>query len=367
MAVSIETRSIIDTYRQRAKAPRFLSTFATRKVFQSDEIELEVVREEEDVAIVLRDVSNSANYNVFDQYTNKRMKPPPYGEAALLEASKLDLQKQFGNTPYDTPEFQAIATSKCFDVFDLLVAKMRRAGELQMSQLFANGTLQLFAPDRVADAPLVRFELDFDARASHFADVGAAWSGASTKLDDLGDHAHTIKMNGRTTSDFDLIFGRTASRNFFQDSTVLSLLDNRNLDVGRVQRPQQIAGGGTYHGEISVDGFNFKLWTYDEYYKDSWTTPSAPEQRPYVADTHVLFRASDMIFRAAFGNVSRFGSPEGEVLKYLPPIMSDGLYTFSPFAFLSPNKKTLDISADTRMLFYPLSLDHFGRLETEPA
>lgn len=368
MAVSQETRSIIDTYRQRAPAPGFLSSYATRKVFDTAEIEIEIQRDDEDVAIVLRDLTNGPNYNVANQYTNKRMKAPPYGEAARIEAAKLKIQKQFGSSIYDSVDFQAAAVAQCFDVFDRCVRKMMRAGELQMSQILTEGELILNAPDKEANAPIQRFALDFGARASHFADVNNEWSGSGVPLDDLGDFAHTVRSNAGdgASNEFDLILGRTAKKNFYKDETVLALLDKKNIDQGQINRPQ-FRGNGVHHGSISADVFNFEIWTYPETYLDTWTDPANPVKVPYIPDDYAVIIQRGAVFRGAFGTVERFKPPEGETLKYLPPIMSTGLYTFSPYAFITQDGKALEISADGLMMFYPLTLDKFGRLNTEPA
>lgn len=347
------TRKIIDTYRQTAAVPQFLSSFAVKKFFDSETIQLDIDREDEDVAVVLRDLTNGPNWNESTLLTSKEFKPPVYNEGAGIDVGQL-MKRQFGEHNFQSPNFQANATSSVLEVSRKLTNKLIRASELQMAQIMTTGELALEDANGV-----VRHSLDFQMDPSQFADTATDWGIGVTDMDALADLeaiAHAIHMVGHGGGEFHAIFGRTAFAGFMTDEKVLKLLDNRRIELGSLYAPQ-MSGGGLRHGSVATGNFTYDLWTYPGYYKD----PATGDRLPYIPDDKVVIIAKDAQFRRAFGSIPRFAAPEQRVLKYLPSQLTAD-FAVNPYAWINQDGTALSITCGTRMLTYPLTVNKVGCL-----
>ena len=103
------TRRMISAYFQDASPTAFFSgMFQTRpeNLHSSEEVEIDIVRSEEDVSIVIQDLSTGYRMNSDDLYTNKGFKPPIHKEAIALNAFDL-IKRMPGQNPFESPSFRA--------------------------------------------------------------------------------------------------------------------------------------------------------------------------------------------------------------------------------------------------------------------
>lgn len=350
---------MLRAYEQSAPPTLFLSGLFVsppENFHNSEEVEIDIVRSEEDVAIVIQDLSTGYRMNSHDIYTNKSFKPPILKEAAALNAFDL-IKRQPGNNPFEDVSFQAAATAQALRNFRKIDAKIRRSIELQASQVLQTGVVSL-----IDTAGTVLYTIDYKPKATHFPTAGVSWStvATATPLADLESLAEVIRSDGLNNPD-QLIFGRTAWRYFIENPTVQALLDNRRMELGSVA-PQMRGQGGTFQGFIWIGNYRFEMWTYNGKYKHPQTGASTN----FVADDKVIMRAADGRLDATFGSIPKIVSPEARVLPFLPGRMSmrEGGMDLHTNAWVSDDGEQLFAGVGSRPLMIPTAIDTFGCLDT---
>lgn len=352
------TIRMIELYLQEAEAPMFLSGFfqsPPRNFHNTEFVEIDIIRGDEDVAIVIQDISAGARQNESNLYTNKRFTPPVYDEEGTITAYNL-LKRQAGANPFEDPNFGANAFMESTRIFRKLERKIRRAVERQSSQVLQTGVLTL--PD---DQGNVLYSLDFKPKASHFPTVGNDWGGGSeTPLADLDALAVQIRRDGKKTPNR-LIFGRLAFEDFINDTQVQARLDNRRMFVAEI-RPQARGEGATFQGFVWIQNYLFEMWTYDGFFKD----PQTGNPTPYVTDDLVIMMSEDSRLDLTFGSIPMVAQPESRAMSFLPPRISDGGVgiDLTTNAWITPDNRHLKVSAGTRPLTIPTAIDTFGALNT---
>ena len=174
------TKVMLEAYQQERTPSMFLSGMfksPRRNFHDSEEVEIDIVRSEEDVSIAIQDLSAGARQNSNDIYTNKSFKPPIHKEAGPINAHNL-IKRQAGSTPFDSVDFQANAIRQGVDLGRKLQRKILRAVELQSSQVLTLGVVTLI--DGSGNAV---YTVDYKPKATHFPNASLIWSNASsTKL-----------------------------------------------------------------------------------------------------------------------------------------------------------------------------------------
>lgn len=358
------TVRMIRAYDQMGSVLMFLSGFfqsPPENFHSSEEVEIDIMRSDEDVAIVVTDLSTGYRMNSSDLYTNKKFKPPVYKEGIPLNAFDL-LKRQPGVDPFETPQFRANISSQMMRGMRLNEDKIMRARELQASQILQTGVLTLTDTNGAA-----LYTLDYKPKASHFPTVATAWNDpAATPLQDLAALAQQIRNDGLASPDL-LIMGSAAYTNFIQNAAVLTALDNRRLNVGDIGPMEMRGEGGQFRGMVDIDNYKFQIWTYDNRYND----PTNPATKlTFVDPNKVIMMNTNIRLDATFGAIPNIGRELGvtgtALLPELPGRFAVGgnsrdLWTN---VWLSPDGEQLFGGVGARQLLIPTAIDQYGCLTT---
>jgi len=359
MSIEKYRKGWLQMYSEERSPNLFLTRHFSLKVggiYHGKKVAIDIQRFDEDVAVVVTECTGP-NLNDFDRYTTKEFIPPAYGEAFPLDVCEL-LDRMAGVDPF-TAAYQGYAqdlVSKMALGFLLIDDKIKRAVELQASQILQTGQLSL-----INKKGAVAYTLDFKPKATHFPTVSVSWSGAtSTKLADLESLANVIRADGKIDSD-QLIFGATALRHFIQDDEVKEALDNRRYEIGEV-RPEFRDSGATFYGFIWVGTYKFEMWAYPETYKH----PSTGTVTKYVGTDNVIMKSSKTRLDITSAKVPLPLGPDPRVASLLPGRMSstDAGFDVTPNVYPTTNGKQIMGELESRPLLIPVHIDGFGCLDT---
>lgn len=362
----ITTRTMLLAYIQQAWIPTgfFSGMFAVRpgNIYESEEVEIDVQRSGEDIAVVVHDISAGYRTNSTDLYTNKSFKPPVYKEAFTISAFSL-IKRQAGQNPFQSPVFRANLTNQFFKGMVKIDEKIRRAIELQAAQLMQTGKLALTDLDGT-----VAYELDFKPKATHFPTAAVAWSAAaSTKLDDLKNLCDVIRDDGQARAD-QIIFGSDAFLAFTQDDDVYKLFESRRMEQGFISPvPNRGQDAAQYRGVLNIGPYHLDVWTYGATYKD----PKTGAVTEYMDPGKVVVRATAGRLDATFGAIPNIGEllgtgPRAQLLPELPARMTgiaEGV-DFHTNVWLDERGENLFGGIGTRPLMIPTAIDTFACLDT---
>lgn len=352
------TKKMIEMYVEEASAPMFLSTFFKTppgNIHTSEKVEIDIERDDEDVAVVIADYTQGPRKNEATLYTNKAFTPPIFDEEGVITAYGL-IKRQVGENPFADPDFLASATRQSFNVWRKLERKLRRSVEQMASQVLQTGTLTLKDKD---DNTL--YTLDFQAKSTHMVTVGTTWAadGATgNPLADLSALGDVVRRDGKKIPDT-LIFGKTAWQRFLASAKVSALLDKLNINIGQVQ-PKVMREGASFRGKIWIDHYEYEMWMYDGVYRAA----GDEDLTPYVDDENVIMMSSTGRLDLTYGAIPSFVKPEQRVLSVLPPTIFDqasGLH-LTTNSYITPDGKALMVGAGCRPLTIPTAIDTFGRL-----
>ena len=123
------TKKMLAAYIESQPASLFFTNMFQTKFYSSQKVEIDIVRSEEDVAIVVSDMSTGSRMNSGDIYTSKEFLAPAYDEAIPLNVFDL-LERTPGDDPFADINFQTTATLRMFRGMELIERKIRRAVEL---------------------------------------------------------------------------------------------------------------------------------------------------------------------------------------------------------------------------------------------
>lgn len=352
------TRRMIEAYIQEANPTLFLSGFfqsPPRNFYNSEEVEIDIVRTEEDISVVVTDLSTGYRMNSEDLYTNKSFKAPIHKEAGPLNAFDL-IKRQPGQDPFQDVNFQATAIVRAFALIRKNEAKIRRAIEEQSSQVLQTGTVTL-----KDSAGITLYSIDYKPKATHFPTSGTAWDQVGDdKIGDLTSLSDVIRGDGLGAPN-KLIFGDTAFDSFIQDAAVQNVLDNRRMNTGEVA-PETRGEGSVFKGFIWLGNYKFEMWTYSGRYKDPQTGTSTP----FIDPAKVVMLSENSRFDATFGAIPRIAPPDNRVLPFLPSRVSNGDGGMDLFmnAWLSDDGEQLFVGSGARPLMIPTAIDTYGCLTT---
>ena len=353
------TIRMIELYNEEAEAPMFLAEFfksPARNFHNTEEVEIDILRDDEDVAVVIQDLTVAPRSNQNNVFTNKLFVPPIYDEELAITAFNL-IKRQPGVDPFQDPNFGANALREAFSGFAKLERKIRRAIELQASQVLQSGVLTL-----TDGAGNTLFSLDFSPKSTHFVTVAADWAADGTTGDPLADLeslSNVIRRDGKKRPDR-LIFGADAMNRFLANPKVIEELNFRRaalIDMAPVDR----GNGATFRGTIRVGHYMMEMWMYDGFF----SAPTTGTPTPYVGEDRVIMLSSDGRLDLTFGSIPLLASPESRALPFLPSQIrsTDRGMALTTNSWLTPNNKALMVSAGTRPLCIPTALDTFGALD----
>lgn len=342
----------------------FLSGFfqtPPQNIHNSEKVEIDIERDDEEIAIVIQDLSVGARQNEMGKYVAKAFTPPIFDEEGNLNAFNL-IKRMPGQNPYADPVFQAHATAQSFGIMRKLENKVRRAIELQCAQVLQTGIITLKDP-----AGNALYILDYQARSSHFVTPSTAWAAngsAGDPFGDIGGLASTIRRDGRRNPKT-VIMGSAAAARFLANAAVKAQLNNFGMQGLQQLQPQaRNPDGATYIGRFFIQNYWFEVWTYDGGYRD----PQTGNYTTYVDPYKVIVLSDGGRLDLSFGAIPRLVPPEQRVLQFLPERISDGARAIdmSIFAWVTPDGKHLKVSVGTRPLAIPTAIDSFGTLTIGP-
>lgn len=351
------TIKLIDMYVERSTAPMYLAGFfrsPPENFHTTEDIEIDIQRDDEQVAIVINDLSVGPRKNESSLYTNKRFRPPIFDEEGHVSAFDT-IKRQPGQTPFMSPDYAANATKAAFEIFRRLELKIRRAVELMAAQVLQTGQLTLIDQNGVA-----QYSLNFQPKSTHMVTVATTWAldgSTGDPLADLASLATVVRRDGKMEPKR-LTFGESAWVRFLANAKVQKALDVRRMETAQVA-PVARGQGATFQGWVWIGHYRFEMWTYDGFYKHQQTGAATP----YV-DTDNVIMDSDGRLDLTFGAIPIITPPDQRALPFLPPrIASEGRgLDLTTNAWVTPNGKHVMVSAGTRPLTIPTAIDTFARL-----
>jgi len=356
------TKRMIEAYNQEASPMMFLSgLFRSPQVnfHSSEEVEIDIVRSDEDVSIVIQDLTTGYRMNSNDIYTNKSFKPPIHKEAITLNAFDM-IKRQPGQNPFESPDFRANIISQMFSGMRKVERKIRRAMELQASQVLQSGVVAL---KDISGTTL--YTIDYKPKSAHFPTAGTAWNaGGSTKVADLLALINVVRNNGLVDPNI-LIMGEGSFEQFVQDSDVQKRYETRRIDLGTISGMQMRGNGGQYRGTVEIGNYRLDIWTYGGRYKD----PQTGNKVKFLADDKVIVMSDSSRLDATFGAIPNIGNDLGVRANLIPELPSrisnaEGGMDLSTNVWLSNDGEQLFGGVGSRPLYIPTAIDTFGCLDT---
>lgn len=357
------TVRMISAYIQQAAPTMFLSGFfqsPMENFHSSEEIEIDIERSDEDIAIVIQDLSTGYRMNTDDIYTNKKFKPPIYKESVNLNSSDL-LKRLPGMDPFETPNFRGNIITRMFSKMTKIERKIRRSIELNAAQVLQTGVITL--TDAAGNA---LYTLDYFPKATHFPTAGTAWNLAGA--DPAGDIlalANVIRNDGLTDPD-QLLMGENAFEAFVKNDDIQKRFDIRRIDLGTIAPMEMRGQGGNFRGVVEIGNYRYDVWTYGGRYKD----PQTGTKIQYLDPAKVVVRASSGRLDATFGAIPNIGRELGvtgpSLVPQLPGRISNGEGGMDLFTnvWIEPNGEILYGGVGTRPLLIPTAIDTYGCLAT---
>ncbi len=356
------TRRMISVYNQNGSQPiRFLSGFfqsPPQNFHTSEDVEIDIVRGDEDIAVVIQDLTTGYRMNSEDIYTNKAFKPPIFKEAVALNSFDL-LKRMPGQNPFASPDYRANVITRMFGAMQKVERKIRRSIEVQASQVMQTGIVTLTDSNGVA-----LYTLDYKPKATHFPTAAVAWGlPAATIEADISSLAEVIRNDGLEDPD-QLIMGVDTFEAFIKDTEIQKRYDNRRIDLGTIA-PMQVRGnGGSYRGIVEIGHYRYDIWTYGGRYKD----PQTGTKISYVDPGSCIVRSSSARLDATFGAIPNIGKEIGgaRILPELPGRMTNvegGMDLFTN-AWISNDGEQLFGGIGARPLMMPTAIDTYGNITT---
>lgn len=349
----IKQETILGLFQDEAPVPGFYTGMATPVGFDTEEIQFDIEREDGDVAVGIRTMTEGGRWNEVTLATNKRFAPGLYKENTPLSAERIGYTRVPGQNPYASVGFQYKAAAAALKAFRKQRNKIMRAVEINGAQVMQTGIATLVFADSTT-------QVNFNMRVAHKPTASIAWgTGTEDKVGDVASLCDTVKNNGKSRIR-KACFGKTAWKRWISDANVLKLLDVRNYLPGQIVQAKQADDGSTYHGEMEIGNHVVQLYSYDQVYKDPTTGLDANYQDP----NKVVIAAEAMQAITGWGSVNRFKGVDNELLQYVPDKVQDKNSIIYNHAYTTDDSTSLVLQTAARVLWIPQSIDRFGCLTT---
>jgi hypothetical protein len=351
------TQRLIERYMDDAESPGFLSGMfrsPPENFHNSEKVGIDIIRDEEDVAVVVQDLTVGARANESTLYVNKEFTPAIFDEEGTVSAYNM-IKRQPGVDPFKDPNFGMNAAFESFRIFRRLERKIRRAVELMCSQVLQDGTVTC-----IDSAGTTLYTIDFLAKSTHKVTVSTTWAtdgSTGAPMADIESLCDVVRQDGKREPN-KLVFGSSALQRFLANAVVQKALDKTVLNIGELA-PTARGAGAKFYGYIWIGHYRMEIWTYNATYKH----PQTGTVTRYLNTDNVLIM-SDGRLDLTFGAIPMIVGPEERALPFLPPRMSSaemGL-DLTVNAWVTPDGKHLKVSAGTRPLPSPTAIDTFARL-----
>lgn len=355
------TIKMLKAYAPKAKPTMFLSGFfqtPPENFHASEEVEIDIQRTDEEVAVAIHDVSTGYNMNSSDLYTNKGFKPPVYKEATPINAADL-LSRNMGDNPFADVTFRVKLIQRFFNSMQNVEQKVRRAIELQASQILQTGVVTL---KNAAGADV--YTIDFKPKTTHFPTAGTAWSDPGADIiGDINSLCEVVRNDGLEDPD-QLLFGAGSFEAALKNDEFIKRFEARRADLGTIS-PMKVTGqGGQYRGTLEIGTYKLDIWTYGGRYKD----PTTGDKVKYIADESVVVRSSMGRLDGTFGAIPNFNEMLGgaSILPEVPRRFAMGSKSIDLHTnvWKSADGDHLFGGIGSRPLLIPTAIDTFGCINT---
>lgn len=357
------TKRMLRVYEQMSSPIMFLSgLFMTppENFHTSEEVEIDIVRGEEEVSIVIQDLSTGYRYNSTDIYTNKAFKPPIHKEAIAINAFDL-IKRTPGMNPFESVDFRANAIMRLMAGMGKVERKIRRSIELQASQVLQTGTVTL-----IDSGGASLYTIDYQPKATHFPTAGTAWNAVGgDPLGDLSALAEIVRNDGLMDPD-QLIMGVDAFEACMKNTDFIARFDTRRAELGTISPMEMRGNGGTYRGFVEIGNYRYDIWTYGGRYKH----PQTGTVTQYIDPAKVILRAGSGRLDGTYGAIPNIGTALGQQpLNLLPempsrlPLAAAGIDMFVN-VWLTPDGEQLFGGVGARPLLIPTAIDTYGCIDS---
>lgn len=128
-------------------------------------------------------------------------------------------------------------------------------------------------------------------------------------IDDIERWQEIVNKKGFVNANV-IIMGRLACAAFLKNKSVMEQFDNRRYELA-VIKPKDLPSGAKYIGTLVKQ--NVDIYTYNEYFRDDWTDPSKPEDKPLVPENAVGLFSMEAIYSMYYGAVA-IADEQGKVI-----------------------------------------------------
>lgn len=325
--------------------------------YNSETVEIDIEREDEDIAIAVQDLSAGYRNNSWDDYTNKKFKPPVFKEKFALNSWKL-LKRQAGDHPFEDPAYVASALQQFTKYMGRLSKKVKRTLELQAAQILQTGIVDL-----VDGTGATIYSIDFKAKASHIINASNPWDGgAQTICADLEGLAEEIRNDSlndvvRTFWGIDAWNAALADTNGF-----VKKFDVRDIKQGLIgTMPTGGTRGLNFRGVLDLGNYKIEIWTYGARY----VHPSTGVKTQYLDPKKVIMMTDNPRFDATFGAIPQAVEPDPRMNRWLSRVrgINQGM-DLNPIAWATPDGTQLFGAVRARPLLIPTQIDAFGCIDS---
>ena len=352
------TTRLIDLYVERASMPALLAGFFTSppEAFHATEsVEIDVIRDNETVPVVITDLSTGGRMNEDNIYTNKGFVPPLFQEKGRINAMKT-MARAPGVDPFQNVDFLRNALTESTRVYEKLERKLKRGIELMASQVLQTGVLTL-----IDENGTTLFSLDFQMKATHQVNPATSWATDGSTGDPLGvleTTADLIRQDGKGDPNI-LVFGTTAFNKFLANAKVKAALIPAPLGLGiGAMAPSVRGGGATFQGRIWIGNYQFEMYTYAAGY----VHPQTGAYTRYVSAGNVIMLTGGARMILSFGAIPYIAPPDPRAAAFIPArvnSMGRGIDIYNS-AYITENNQNVIVECGCRPLTIPVAIDSFA-------
>lgn len=245
-------------------------------------------------------------------YQTKTYTPPLVAPDKITTVDDL-LTRQPGESIYSgrTPAERAVV--KMQSDFIELREMITRREELMCTQSIFNGQIPIIG-DGINEV------IDFGFTNKEVITTAAKKWGVDTSdpLADLKRWHKQVQKTGFVNCNICVMADDVATA-FVNHPKIQKLLDVKNYDLAVIS-PKQLPNGVTYVGTIHELGLD--IYTYNEWYLDDWTDPTAPEEKPLVPDGTLALLSTNADYSMYYGAITLIDDQSKEFYtvegKYVP-------------------------------------------------
>lgn len=168
--------------------------------------------------------------------------------------------------------------------------------------------------------------------------LAAAKKWSASGADPIGDIKRWHKQVQKTgyTNCNVAVMSDDVAEALIKNETFRKLLDTKNYDLATIS-PRQLPNGVTYIG--TIPGLGLDLYTYNEWYLDDWTDPSAPVEKPLVPDGTFALMSTNAQYGMYYGAITHID----ENTKTFKTV--EGQYVPNSYVARRPDRRFLELSS----------------------